>query len=107
MSYATAAFQREVPGLFSIFYSIAILPLHWGISFWPIVFIQGALIAHFLYLTARYVMPFQPRKLDLITIIAALSIFSSFPWITGEIMPDVFTPIVLLGISSWAFRRTS
>ena len=48
ISYATAAFQREVSGLFSIFYSIFILPLHRGISFWPIVFVQGALIAHFL-----------------------------------------------------------
>jgi hypothetical protein len=98
ISYATAAFQREVSGLFSIFYSIFILPLHRGISFWPIVFVQGALIAHFLNLTARYVLREEPRKLDLLIIIAALSIFSSLPWITGEILPDVFTPIVLLGI---------
>jgi hypothetical protein len=31
-------------------------------------------------------------------VIAGLCLFSSLPWITGEILPDVFTPVVLLGI---------
>ena len=97
ISYALAAYQGRVPGMFSIFYSLFILPLHWGVSFWPVVFVQGAIIAHLLYLTARLTSPgISPAVMLLI--IASLCIFSSLPWITGEIMPDLFTPVVLLGI---------
>jgi hypothetical protein len=103
ISYATAAFQREVPGLFSIFYSIFILPLHQGATFWPVVFVQGAILAHLLYLTARTVARDRIGKFDMLLIIAALAVFSSLPWISGEILPDIFTPVVLLGLFLLAF----
>lgn len=103
ISYATSAFEREVPGLFSIFYSIFILPLHRGVTFWPVVFVQGAILAHLLYLIARSVSCGRARKMDMLLIIAALCIFSSLPWISGQILPDVFTPVVLLGIFLLAF----
>lgn len=97
ISYALAAYQGQVPGMFSVFYSIFILPFHWGVSFWPVVFVQGAIIAHLLYLTAR-VTSLGLSLTALLLVIVGLCIFSSLPWITSEIMPDVFTPVVLLGI---------
>ena len=103
ISYATSASQREVPGLFSIFYSIFILPLHQGATFWPVVFVQGAILAHLLYLTARTVARDRISKLEMLLIIAALAGFSSLPWISGEILPDIFTPVVLLGLFLLAF----
>ena len=103
IAYSTAAFQREIPGLFSIFYSIFILPLHQGVSFWPVVFVQGAMIAHLLYLTARTVTRRRVRKLDMLLIVTVLAVFSSLPWVSGEILPDVFTPVVLLGLFLFAF----
>jgi hypothetical protein len=103
ISYSTAAFQREIPGLFSIFYSIFILPLHQGVTFWPVVFVQSAIIAHLLYLTARTVTLGTVRKLHMLLIVGALAVFSSLPWVSGEILPDVFTPVVLLGLFLLAF----
>jgi len=103
ISYATSAFQREVPGLFSIFYSIFILPLHQGATFWPVVFVQGAILAHLVYLTARTVARDRIGKFEMLLIIAALAGFSSLPWISGEILPDIFTPVVLLGLFLLAF----
>jgi hypothetical protein len=103
IAYATAAFQREVPGLFSIFYSIFILPLHQGSTFWPVVFVQGAILAHLLYLTARTVARDRIGKFDMLLIIAALAVFSSLPWVSGEILADVFAPVVLLGLFLLAF----
>ena len=97
ISYALAAYQGKVPGMFSVFYSLFILPLHWGVSFWPVVFVQGAIIAHLLYLTARVTSP-AISPTGMLLVVVGLCIFSSLPWITGEIMPDVFTPVVLLGI---------
>ena len=108
ISYALAAYEGQVPGMYSMFYSLFILPLHWGVSFWPIVFGQGGIIAHLLYLTARFTLPGISPAIMLL-VIAGLCVFSSLPWITGEILPDVFTPVVLLGIFllAWGDDRLS
>src|SRR3954467_4061437 len=53
IAYATAAFRNEVPGLFSFYYSLLILPFHNGVTFWPVVIVQGALLGHLIYLVAR------------------------------------------------------
>ena len=98
LGYASAALRREVPGLFSIFYSVLILPLHQGVNLWPIVFVQGAMLAHLLYLTTRCVSGSSISKLETLFIIAALCVFSSLPWITGQILPDVLSSVLLLGM---------
>ena len=105
ISYATAAYEREVHGLFSIFYSAFMLPLHGGVSFWPVVFVQGAILAHLLYLVARATTQGKIGKTDMIVILSALAVFSSLPWITGQLLPDTFTPVVLLGFFLLAFAH--
>ena len=97
-AYVTAAIQREIPGMFSVFYSLLILPLHQGSTLWPVVFVQGAIMAHLLWLVLRCVSEGSVSKTETLLIIAGLCVFSSLPWITGEIMPDVFSPVLLLGL---------
>ena len=72
LGYATAALRREVPGLFSIFYSVLILPLHQGVTLWPVVFVQGAMLAHLLYLTTRCVSGSSISKPETLLIISRL-----------------------------------
>ncbi len=103
ISYASAALQREVPGFFSVFYSVLILPFHQGVTLWPVVFVQGIMMAHLLYLTSRCVSDSRVGKLESLLVIAALCVFSSLPWITGQIMPDVLSSVLLLGIFLLAF----
>jgi hypothetical protein len=103
LGYATAPFRGEVPGLFSIFYSFLILPLHQGVTLWPIVFVQGAMLTHLLYLTTRCVSADSVSKPGTLLIIAGLCIFSSLPWISGQIRPDVLSPVLLLGMFLLAF----
>ena len=105
LSYSTAAYEGKIPGLFSIFYSAFILPLHQGVTFWPVVFIQAAILAQLLYLTARAVTHGKISYIDMTVIVFALAVFSSLPWITGEVLPDVFTPIVLLGLFLLSFAE--
>ena len=105
ISYSTAAFEGEIPGLFSIFYSAFIFPFHLGLTFWPVVFIQAAILAHLLYLTARAVTHGKISHLDMTVIVFALAVLSSLPWVTGEVLPDVFTPVVLLGFFLLAFAE--
>lgn len=102
-AYATDALQHEISGMFSVFYSYLILPLHQGISLWPVVFVQAAILTHLLYLTARCVSGGAIGRLETLLIVAALSVFSSLPWVAGEVMPDVFSPILLLTVFLLAF----
>ena len=102
-AYATDALAHEISGLFSVFYTYLILPLHRGISLWPVVFAQAAIVTHLLYLTARCVSGGAIGRRETLAIIAALSIVSSLPWVTGEVMPDVFSAILLLTVFLSAF----
>ena len=103
LGYATAPLRGEIPGLFSIFYSVLILPLHQGVTLWPVVFVQGAILAHLLYLTTRCVSDGRISQPEILLIIAGLCVFSSLPWITGQILPDVLSPVLLLGMFLLAF----
>jgi hypothetical protein len=104
IAYATAPLRGEIPGFVSPYYGLLILPLHQGITLWPVVFAQGAMLVHLLYLVIRCVSEGGVANLHkILVVLAGLCLFSSLPWITGEILPDVFTPVVLLGIFLQAF----
>src|SRR5512133_634603 len=85
LSYATTAFTGEIPGMFSAYYSLFILPLHQGVTLWPVVFVQGAMLGHLLYLVVRCVSAGDAGKVETLLIVAALCLFSSLPWFTGQI----------------------
>ncbi|MFL6799721.1 MAG: hypothetical protein ACJ8F3_20180 [Xanthobacteraceae bacterium] len=96
IAYAAAALEGEVPGLFSIYYSWFILPFHAGRTLWPVVIVQGVIVGHLLALSTRCVLGRRPNGLTILLIVAALCAFSSLPWLTGEILPDVFSPVLVL-----------
>src|SRR4029453_4400213 len=99
IAYATAPLRGEIPGFVSPYYGLLILPLHQGITLWPVVLAQGAMLGYLLHLVIRSVSDGSIENLHkILVVIAGLCLFSSLPWITGEILPDVFTPVVLLGI---------
>jgi hypothetical protein len=78
------------------FYSIFILPLHLKLSVWPIVLAQGLIVAHLLFITLRVIS--QKQLLSFLIVILILTVCTSLPWFVGQIMVDVFTSIVILGV---------
>jgi hypothetical protein len=84
-----------------IFYSIFILPLHLTLSVWPIVLVQGVIVAHLLFITLRVINQKQPRSFVIVILI--LTVCTSLPWLVGQIMADVFTGIVILGLFLLSF----
>ena len=56
------------------------------------------MLAHLLYLTTRSVSDGTISKAKTLLIIGVLCVFSGAPWITGQMMPDVFSPILPLTI---------
>ena len=77
------------------FYSLFILLFHWKISLWPVILVQGLLLAHLLYLTMRVAFGAVDLRHYLV-ICLVLAVCTSLPWFTGQIMPDIFTSVAVL-----------
>jgi hypothetical protein len=81
----------------SLFYSLAILPLHWSITPWPIITFPAVVTAYVLWLTLRTVLPEATAKRYLgMTLL--LTVVSGLGWFVTYIMPDIFTSLLILGV---------
>jgi hypothetical protein len=80
-----------------IFYSIFATLLHWRWSPWPIVVAQAFLVAYIIRIVAARLFDFA-RPVQFITTIIVLTAFTSLPWFVGQIMPDVFTAVLILAM---------
>jgi hypothetical protein len=84
------------------YYSLFLFPFHLRMSLWPIVFAQAIFCTIFIYFVVRAVDYKRPLRF-LIILTAVLGLFTSLPWFAGQIMPDVFTGLVILGVFLLAF----
>ncbi len=84
------------------FYSLFMLPLHWTVTTWPVVVAQAVLTSWVLALVWRMLAPARsPRWL--IPGAALLAVGTWLPWLVSELMPDVFTPLLVLTFCLLAF----
>ena len=77
-----------------MFYSLFLFLLHWRLSPWPIVIVQSILLVFMIRLVARTVLRSHGRSCT----VALLTAVSSLPWFVGQIMPDIFAPVLMLAI---------
>jgi hypothetical protein len=105
LMYATAALELSLPVYFSVFYSWLIWPFHVGHSLWPVVFVQSAFTAHLLYLVVRVVAGSRRAHPIFPIVTVGLAALTSLPWLTGQLLPDVASPVVILGIFLLSFSR--
>jgi len=88
----------------SFFYNLFIYPSLWFHSLWLIVFLQSLIVAHLLRLVLRVI--FRVTSFTAyIFMIVCLCFLTSLPWITGFIMPDIFTGIMILSLYLLIFCR--
>ncbi|MFI5311923.1 MAG: hypothetical protein ACHQQ3_11855 [Gemmatimonadales bacterium] len=95
-SYIADAIQGHAFWARSPVYSVFILMLHRRLSLWPVVLVQGALVTYLLYLTTRVVLG-RVAPLRFTMLLVLLAALTSLPWHSGQIMADIFTPMVILG----------
>jgi hypothetical protein len=76
-----------------VFYSLFLLPLHLTVTTWPIVVVQALLTASVLHYVCR-VLGCGVWTLPLLT--GFLAGTSWLPWLVCQVMPDVFTPLLVL-----------
>lgn len=67
-------------------------------SLWPIVILQALMISYLILEVARIEVP-RLTLFGLGLIGAGLSLFTGIAWYAGQVEPDIFTPVVILG--SW------
>jgi hypothetical protein len=92
-----AALRRQIPYDRPVFYSLFSLALHWQQSPWPIVAAQAALTAVLIRMAGKSLLGVEnPWATPMVA--AILAIASSLPWFAGQILPDIFTPILILAL---------
>ena len=72
-------------------------------SLWPIVILQALMISYLILEVARVEVP-GLSLLGLSMIGAGLSLFTGIAWYAGQVEPDIFTPMVILGCWLLLFR---
>lgn len=97
-SYVTEAINRQIlPMPRSIYYSIFITILDLRLSAWPSVIGQSLISAWVIWRFASTLFYItSPVKLFSLGILLTLG--SSLPWFLGQIMPDVFTALMILAL---------
>jgi hypothetical protein len=78
-----------------VFYSLFMLPLHATVTVWPVVVAQALLAAWVLWLVCRVLLP-GVSGITFVGGVGALSVCSWLSWIVSELMPDLFTPLLVL-----------
>jgi len=100
--YLARPFLRELAlgrsALYGLFLALGI-----PFDFWPVVLVQAVVTAWIVILTLR-AHGVGGRPGLALAVIAALALLTSLPWYVGQLMPDFFVPLAVLGIYLLAFR---
>jgi len=103
-TYLSQAIHRYLGWDRPAFYSLFMLPLHWTRTTWPVIGVQALLTAWVLTLTWRALAPGRPTRW-LLPIGFVLAVGTWLPWLVSELMPDVFTPLLVLVFALLALDR--
>jgi hypothetical protein len=99
-TYLSQAMHRYLGWDRPVFYSLFIYPLHLGLTTWPVIFVQSALTVLVLDLTRRAL---GASLWWLLVVTVFLAVASWLPWTVSELMPDLFTPLMVLLLTLLVF----
>jgi hypothetical protein len=97
-TYLSQAIEHYVGWDRPPFYSLFLLPLHMTLTTWPAIAAQAVLATSTLHFVLRVLWP-DSSAWWLPPITSALVIATSLPWFVAQIMPDVFTGLLVLVLS--------
>jgi len=105
-TYLSQAIQHYLGWDRPVFYSLFLLPLHLTLTTWPAIVAQALLVAHTLHLLRRALLP-ALSAWWLVPLLGALSLASPLPWLASQLMPDLFTGLLVLALGLLVFARGS
>ena len=101
-TYLSQAIEHYLGWDRPIFYSLFLLPLHLTLTTWPAIAVQALLVAHVLHLVRRALLP-DASVWWLLPLAGAMTVTTSLPWFTSQLMPDVFTGVLVLVLALQIF----
>jgi hypothetical protein len=107
-TYLSQAIHRYAGWDRPVFYSLFMLPLHLTVTVWPVVVVQALLAAWVLWLVCRTLVP-RISGIAFVGGVGLLSVCTWLPWLVSELMPDLFTPLLVLVLCllAWVSERLS
>jgi hypothetical protein len=107
-TYLSQAVNRYAGWDRPVFYSLFMLPLHATVTVWPVVLVQALLTAWVLWLVGR-VLASRLSVVAFASGVGGLSACTWLPWVVSELMPDLFTPLLVLVLCllAWVPERLS
>ncbi len=94
-TYLSQAIHRYLGWDRPPFYSLFMLPLHMTLSTWPVVAVQALLAVWVVRLVCRTLLPGM-RARWLLLVVLPLAVGTWLPFLVCQLMPDVFTPLLVL-----------
>jgi hypothetical protein len=94
-TYLSQALNRYLGWDRPAFYSLFLLPLHLGLTTWPVVAAQAIIAAWVLHVTCGVLL----RGFPSVAPVAMLAAASSLPWFAAQLMPDLFTGLLVLALA--------
>ena len=77
------------------FYSIFLRLLHNRVSLWPIPFVQDLIVCYVIFRVLPIALPgIKAPRIALVVVLSG--ILTSLPWVSNQIMPDIYTPLIVL-----------
>jgi hypothetical protein len=101
-TYLSQAMHRYLGWDRPPFYSLFIYPLHVGVTTWPVIVAQTCVTVLVLDVTRHAC---GVSRWWLLALTAFLAVASWLPWIVSELMPDLFTPLLVLLMTALMFAR--
>ena len=107
-TYLSQAIHRYAGWDRPVFYSLFMLPLHATVTIWPVLVAQALIAAYILHLVCRVLVP-SLRPAWFVALVAVLTATTWLPFLVSEVMPDLFTPllVLLLAVLVWPPDRIS
>lgn len=107
-TYLSQAIERYAGWDRPVFYSLFMLPLHATLSAWPVIGAQALVAAWVLWVVTGSLVR-RVSGMAFVGGVGLLSACSWLPWLVCELMPDLFTPLLVLLVCllAWVPERLS
>jgi hypothetical protein len=99
-TYLSQAMHRYLGWDRPVFYSLFIYAWHLGLTTWPVIVVQSCLTVLVLDWTRR---GFGLPRVWLLAVTLLVSAMTWLPWTVSELMPDLFTPLLVLLLTLLVF----
>ena len=95
-TYVHSSFTLRVPSDRPVFYGLFLAATHLGHTLWLSIIAQSLVVAIMLTLVVQRIWPAAEPAMS-VAIAVALVFATSLPWLVGQVSPDVFTGLLVIG----------